>query len=577
MTEALTMDEFNTSKFLADSEQHAPTNSTDISENRTETVTVTIPSLEKIHINPVTAHKSWNIKQTQVGRATRTSETADEAFIEELANVQESETTESIIKIHGRSEFPDVMVSQIRQSVEKLSSFSEESPVRNKNFEENFQSTVNDARAIVNTDESTSGKESGRFFLRVKEMTKHRSELVTKASPSLINISLVREPFEKLSRIASNWTNFSPEEILNKETSMDKFEPKQEHEIIPPPESFRTNDSTRIDIDNLDAVHYNSASSEQGTFMTTEIYRNTLATEMSHSSKGNEFSENNYNFSSYSQEELLADSKSTNTVVSSVQNDNLFPNISVEGRKSLQDKFGTSLVSMKKIPISGSDSTIDNFHSSSQDGNYSGKFTLNFKTSSDIQFNYATTTKPLDLTISERSIKMDIDNDNIGYTDGDLNTSAGNNHYTSITWKDYTDYIGTVSNNVDTTVTSSYVAETVGIDRSTDATIFQQTLLSLIDNIHMNSDHIMHGNWNQKSDEKFETDKLQQVQLTVQQTNSDKTTIAVALHPETVQIETEAKEGWLEGNDNVENDFRINKMQSQETSIVIQLSLTKIT
>ncbi|CAG9529900.1 unnamed protein product [Cercopithifilaria johnstoni] len=543
-TETLMMDEFTTLKFLTDSEHHAIADSMNISGSEPEIITVNIPIMEQI--DTVTAHESWNIKITQAEPTSSASETTSETFVEKLDNIQGLETTESIVKIHNSLELSRVGVSQRGRSVERLSSFPEEFPVR-EDFSETFQSTVHDTEAIANTAKSTTEKGSGRsFFLQIKETGKHQSESVAKASPSSVNIPLFKKSFGELSRkVPENWTNFPLKEISNKKQIMNEFQPLQEYEIISvtPPESFWEDGFTHTDHGNLNAVYYNSVSSERGTSS-----RNALTTEMDYSSKDNEFRESNDNFSSYSQEQLLVDNKLTTAVVSSVQNDNnLFPNIPVENRKSLQDKFGTSVISMTTTSVSGSDGNIDNLPWSSQNDKYFnenfGKLTPNFKTSMDIQLNYATTMEP------ERSINTGVDNNDI---DSDLNTSVGNTN--SAIRKDHIDHISTINNDVDATVTSSDSTEAIGVDRSTDATILQPTLISLTDNMNMNSDYKV----NESSNENFETDKLEQIQLVLQQTDSVKTTVAAVLHPETVRIEANAKRE------------EINKMQSQETTIDVK-------
>ncbi|VBB25312.1 unnamed protein product, partial [Acanthocheilonema viteae] len=567
VTETLMMDELTTLKFPIDSD-HAITESF---EDGPGIVTVTIPSLEQVDIDTSATHENWNIKETQAGLAMSTLETIGETFIEKLANVQELGTTESVVTTHDGPEFSRATVSQSGQSAEELLSFAEES-LAHENFTETFQPTVYDTEAVTNTTESITEKGSGKsFFLRVKEIAKYQSESMTKASPSLVNIPLFRESFGQFSRKTSeNWTNFPLKEILNKKQTMDEFESLQEHEIIPatPPESFRNDGFTRTNIDNLDAIYYNSVSSERGTFMTTEIHRNTITAGMGHSFKDNEFNENDDNFSSHGQGELPIDHKPTTTVVSSVQNGNsLFSSIPVEDGKSLQNKFGVSLIPVTTIPARRTDGNINNLYWSSQDDKYFEEnfknFAPNVKTSESIQLNYATTTESADFTIDERITNMGVDNDDIKYTDSYLSTSTGNNRYTSthtssVTWKNHIDHISTINNN-DTTVTPSDATEIIGTDRSTDAALLQSTI-SLTDNIHVNSDYRMNESWNESSDEKFEIDKLQQ-------TASDKTTIALVLHPETG---SEVKGERPKEDDSAENDFRTNKVQSQETTIDVK-------
>lgn len=518
------MTKFTTLKFLTYPEHYDISNSTGIPENQPEIVTVTMPNLKQI--DTVTVHRNWNSTTMQTGPTTSTSKAAGKTFVKKLASVQELGTTKPVVKI-----------SQSTQSVERLLSFSEEPS--HENLSENLQSTVYDSEAITNTAESTTGKVTGTsLFLPVKEIAKHQLQSVIEASATSINAPLFREPF--VSRKSSkNWPNFPLKEILNKKQGMNKFEPSQEHEIISATTSeiIRKNEFTHIDTDNLDVIQYNSVSPERRTSMITEIRRNALTTEAGKNSKNNEFDENNDNFSLYNQEELPVDNKLTTTVVSLVQNSNsLFPNIPVE-EKSLQDKFDTSFISMT--------------HWSFQNGSVESfeNFAPNFKTSMDMQFTYSAATESTNLTTDKRITSKGVGNNDISYTDSDLNTNAGDNHYTS-TYTDSVTRENHIVNNIDTTVTLSNAAETIGMNRrSTDAAI-QPPFVSLTDNMHM-KDYIL----NESLDE---IDKLQE-------TESNKEISAVLLHPETVWIETEAKGEQLEDT-NVKNDLKMNKMQSQEIS-----------
>ncbi|EJD74400.1 cadherin domain-containing protein [Loa loa] len=566
VTRTLITGEFTTPELPTDSENYTVTDSADISENGPG-ITAIIPNLEQI--DTVTAHSTWNIKITQAESEKDTLGTTVETLDEKLANPQEQKTAGFV----SPSELHRITVPQNWQAVARLSSLPDE-PSAHKNFAGTSQSSIHDTEAIIN---SATEEGSRSFFLRVKEIATQQPESVTKASPSSVSVPLFRKSFDQPSRkVPGNWTNFPLEEILNKKHTMDKSEPLQESGIIPVtlPENFRNYGSTHSDIDNLDASHYVSVSSESGTFINTEIHRNALTTEMDDKEfKNSEFNENNDNFSSHSQEQLPVDNKSITTVILSVQNaNNLFPNISVENRKSLQDKFGAPLMSLTTLPVSGNGDNIDNIHWNKQFEENFEKFASNFETRADMQRNYTITTKPTDLTIHELSTNKDVNNDDTRYTDNDMNTSDETNRHTSThtntaTWKDYTDNISTIANNVDTIVASSDAIKT---SESTNAAILQLTSITLTDTIHMNSDYEMSESWNRSDDGNFGTDKSQWIQLTTQQTNSDKVTATVVSHPETAQKETEAKRKWSEKDDSLENSFRINKMESQEKMIDVK-------
>lgn len=571
------MNEFATSKLPTDSEHHTVADSINISENGPGIITVTKPNLEQIIMDTVSAHGTWNIKTVQAEPVKGASGTASEAVVEKLADVQEQETTETILEIYDRLGFPGVTVSQSEQAVARSTSFPKDSPVH-ENSAGVFQSTVHDTETIVNTVESATEKGSGRsFFLKVKEIARQQPESVSKTSPSLVNIPSFQKSFGQLSRkVSENWANFPVKEILNKKESMNEFESLQKHEIIPVTitEHFREDGFTHSEIDDLNAAHYNS--SERGTFVTTGIHRNSLATEIGHNYKDSEFSENSDKFFSYSQEQLV-DNKLTTTAVSLVQNgNNLFPSIPVDDGKNLEDKLGASLMPMTTIPVSGNGSNIDSMNWSFQNdkhfaGNF-GKHAPNFETSADMQHNYITTTEPMDLATYALSTDKgldsnthSVDNDDISHIDSDVNIGIENSRLTSthtnaVTWENYADNI-IITNNVGTTVAT----EIVGIDQSKNVATLQQTSISITDDIQMNSDYEMNESLNQTNIGKFGTDKSQQIQLTSEQINSDKT-MAVVLYPERVRIETEAKEEWPEEDDSLESGFRINEMKSQETS-----------
>ncbi|EJW79183.1 hypothetical protein WUBG_09908, partial [Wuchereria bancrofti] len=166
------------------------------------------------------------------------------------------------------------------------------------------------------------------------------------------------------------------------------------------------------------------------------------------------------------------------------------------------------------------------------------------------------------------------DNDNTSYDD--INTDDEDKHHTSsninaFAGKGYTDNISTISDNVDTTVTSNDTIKTIDVERGSNTISRQQMSISLTDKLHMNLDYETNESWNQNDNENFEINKLQQTQLT----NSDKSTIAVVLHPETIRTETEAKEEWPEEDDSLENGFRISEMELKETMIDMKLKTSE--
>uniref|UniRef100_A0A1I8EMH9 Cadherin domain-containing protein n=1 Tax=Wuchereria bancrofti TaxID=6293 RepID=A0A1I8EMH9_WUCBA len=112
---------------------------------------------------------------------------------------------------------------------------------------------------------------------------------------------------------------------------------------------------------------------------------------------------------------------------------------------------------------------------------------------------------------------------------------------------------------------------TIDVERGSNTISRQQMSISLTDKLHMNLDYETNESWNQNDNENFEINKLQQTQLT----NSDKSTIAVVLHPETIRTETEAKEEWPEEDDSLENGFRISEMELKETMIDMKLKTSE--
>ncbi|MCP9266464.1 BMA-CDH-10 [Dirofilaria immitis] len=410
---------------------------------------------------------------------------------------------------------PDIKITQIEFEKDTLG-ITEESLVR-ENFAGTFQPTIHDTETIVNTAESTTEKGSIRPFI-LRE--------------SGIPITL--------------------------------------------PRNFENGDSTQFDINNLDVAYYSSVSPEEETSTVMEIREDALVTEIRQTYKDSEFNEYNNNFSMYNQERLPAAKKSTTAVVLSVENDNSFPSIPVGDGKSLQDEFGTSLMSMTTISVPENGDNTNNIHwSSFQDGKHFDenfqKSAQNFKINTGIKYNHITT-EPIDLIIHESSKDAGTNtqsgnDDDTNYIKGYMNISAENDRHTSTyknaIWKDHVDNIRSIIN-VDTTVTLSDVTEAVSINQNTYITAPQQTPVSLMDNIHMSSDNEINISGNQSDNKNFKIDKAQRIQLAGQQANNDERTVAAILHPEIIGTKTKTKVEWSEEDESLDNGFRINGMESQE-------------
>ncbi|VDN82127.1 unnamed protein product [Brugia pahangi] len=533
--------EFTITKLSTDSEHYTVTGSEDIFENAPGITTETISNLKQVDIDTSTAHGSWNIKKMQIEPTKGSSESTGETAVEKLSNIQEIET------LLG-PEFSRATVSRSWHATATLSLFPEESPMR-ANFVENFQSTIHDIETTTNSAESETEKRSkGSFFLKVNEITKHQLESVTKPIPSSF-----RESFEQL-----------PETVSEKQ-NMDGFESLLDSEITLPENSQKVG-STNSDSDNLDDNQYISVSSEEETSVSTKFYKNALTTEIDDSTKNNESDESNNNFFSSSQEQLPVDNKSKMTAVSSIQNsNNLFSNSAIEDGKTLQENFDASFMSLTTTPaVDDSADNVDNMHWSKHFQENFKKSAPNFKTNEDDFIIHKLSTNNGDIST------FLVDNDNTSY--GNINTDNEDKRHTSaninsFTGKEHTDNSITISDNIDTTVTSSNAIKTVNGEHRNNSISSQQTSISLTDKVHMNLDYEANESWNQNDKENFEINKMQRTQLT----NSDKTTAAVVLLPETIRTGTEAKGEWPEEGDSLENGFGISEMELKETMIDMKL------